>query len=601
MKRPSCIILWLSFLTFGLAGAQIVLAETPLPPPFGIAMHGAPKYNETATHLSYANPDAPRGGRLKIASIGSFDTLNPFSIKGKPAEGLGHITDRLMVRVWDEPFTLYPLIAERMDVAPDRSAVTFHLNALARFDDDSPILADDVIFSFETLRDEGRPNMRRIYGLVEKAEKLDERTVRFTLGEGYDRETVMILGIMPVFSKTFWEDRTFDETILQTPLTNGPYRIKAFEPGRFITYERVIDHWANHLFTNIGHYNFDEITYEYYRDDTVALQAFEKGNLDLRREYDISKWVLNYKNLGPDFMRSEIAHQRPERVRSFIYNMRRAPFDSIEVRKALLLAFDDQWIGKNIFFDRFDRIDSVFPNSALSGAGPSSPQVLSLLEPWRAELPTDVFAENFNILPTEPNMRERLKQADLLLKNAGWIVENGKRMRDGKPFSFELMIASPEDEKIAINFQKSLQRLGITMNVRTMDTASFQDRLKLYDFDMVSYFWQNTLSPGTEQVQYWSCESAKQEARWNFPGLCLPALDHLALAIAGTADYEALTSHAQAIDRVIMSQIPMIPLFHPKADYVAHKSSINKPTETPIYGAVLETWWMDQPKDANQD
>ncbi len=568
----------------------------------GLAMHGKSAYDDSDTHFSYANPDAPKGGTLKMAAIGTYDTLNPYSIKGKPAEGLSYVYDRLMARSWDEPFTMYPLIAERVEVATDRSAVTFYINPAARFHDGSPITSDDVIFSFETLRDHGRPNMRRIYRLVETVETAAKNAVTFKLGPDYDRETVMILALMPVLSKSFWQGRVFDQTIVAPPLLNGPYRIKAFEPGRFITYERVADYWAKDLLPNKGHFNFDEITYEYFRDDTIAMQAFQKGSLDLRREYDVAKWVQNYQNLSPDYTLEELPHQRPERVRSFIFNTRRAPFDDIRVRKALNLAFDDSWIGKNIFFGRYERIDSLFPGSALSGAGTLPENARALLAPHRESLSPEALEDSFSIMPATADMRERLMQADALLREAGWNIVGGKRLNDeGTPLSFEILIASPEDEKIAINFQKSLERLGIEMNVRTLDTASFQDRLRAYDFDMLSYFWQNTLSPGTEQVQYWSCEAAKQEARWNFPGLCEPAIESLAHDIAKTETYEDLKAHAQALDRAIMVQYPFIPLFYPKADFIARKNAIKIPANIPIYGSVLETWWMDRIQPTNRD
>jgi len=566
-----------------------------------LAMNGAPLYGPEQTISSYASPEAQKGGRIKMASIGTFDTLNPYSIKGNAADGLNLVYDRLMARMWDEPFTMYPLIAERIEIPEDRSAITFYLNPKAVFHDGSPITAEDVRFSFETLKEEGRPNMRRIYRLVKNISTPNDHEIRFDLGEGYDRETIMILALMPVLSKTFWEGRTFDQTILEAPLLNGPYMIKDFEPGRYITYQRTPNYWAGDLLANAGHYNFDEITYEYYRDDSVALQALKKGDLDIRREYDVSKWVKDYTDLGPDFSKYEAPHQRPERARGFIFNMRRAPFDDINVRKALILAFDSEWIGKNVFFDRFQRIDSVFPNSKLKGSGEVSPDVAALLSPWKDTLPADIFEPDYPPLPTETDLRKRLREASKLLNEAGWKVKDGVRVKDGKPLSFEILLNSPEDEKIAIHYKKSLERLGITLNIRTMDTASFQDRLRAYEFDMVSYFWQNSLSPGTEQMLYWSCESAKIEARWNYPGLCHPAIDHLAKATANATDYESLTNNAKALDRAIMSRQMMIPLFYGGKDLFVHKYTIKHPEQTPIYGSVLETWWMDQVSDTNQD
>ncbi|MCK5385322.1 MAG: ABC transporter substrate-binding protein, partial [Alphaproteobacteria bacterium] len=303
-----------------------------------LAMHNQSQYNETSTHLSYVNPDAPKGGSLKIAAIGTFDTLNPYSLKGQPPENMNLIYDRLMRRVWDEPFTMVPLIAQSVNIPDDRSSITFHLNPEARFHDDSAITSQDVLFSFETLKEHGRPNMRRIYRLVEKAEIIDNHTIRFALGDTYDRETVMIIALMPVISKNWWETRDFDSTLLEPPLANGPYRIKEMEQGRTITYEHIKDYWAKDLFANKGQYNFDTITYNYFRDDTIALEAFKKGDLDLRREWDVSKWQSAYDDISPDMIRLSAPHQRPERTHGFIFNLRRKPFDDLNVRKALTLA-----------------------------------------------------------------------------------------------------------------------------------------------------------------------------------------------------------------------------------------------------------------------
>lgn len=561
---------------------------------FGLAMHGEPKYGPKDTHLDYVNPDAPKGGTLKQAEIGTFDTLNPFSIKGKSAKGLTLVYDRLMGRVWDEPFTMYPLIAESYDMPEDRSAITFHIDPKARFHDGSPVTAEDVIFSFETLRDFGRPNMRRIYRLVTSVEKGGPRSVHFTFGDGYDRETALILSMMPVLSHAYWKGREFDSTTLETPLLNGPYRISSIEPGRRIIYERVPDYWAADLLPNAGQHNFDTIIYDYYRDDGVALEAFKAGDLNFRREYNIARWASAYD--GPQRQNGDIilyapGHERTDRTRAFVFNMRRAPFDDLKVRKALSLAFDYDWVEKTVYYGQYKRIMSYFPNSKLSGNGPVEPRTLALLTPWKDSLAPDIFAAS---LPAEKgSLRARLRDADRLLKESGWGVENGKRVKDGHPLTFEILIGAPEEEKIALSYKKSLERLGITLTVRLADAAGFQDRLNNYDFDMVSYFWQNTLSPGTEQLLYWSCEAADQPSRWNFSGICKKPLDHLAGAIAGAQTYEDLTAYAQAIDRILLTEHMAILLFYSGADYIASWKPLKHPANVPLYGVVPETWWMD--------
>ncbi|MEM7651206.1 MAG: extracellular solute-binding protein [Pseudomonadota bacterium] len=531
---------------------------------YGLAMHGDPKYGPQDTHLEYANPDAPKGGTLKEAATGSFDTLNPYAIKGTAAKGLNLIYDRLMRRVWDEPFTMYPLIAERVDVPEDRSSITFHINPAAKFHDGSPITVADVLFSFETLKALGRPNMRRIYRLVEDVQTTDT-AITFNFGEGYDRETVMIMALMPVLSKTWWEAREFESTLLEAPLTNGPYRVKSVDPGRKIVYERVPDYWAKDLLPNAGHYNFDEISYDYFRDDTVALEAFNKGTLNFRREFNMNIWLQSYdsKNLIQD----EIAHDRPERVRALIFNMRREPFNDINIRKAMAMVFDEDWIGQNIYYGKQKRIKSYFPNSALAAPPEETP---------------------------DTSQRQNMRAASQLLKDAGWNVVDGKRMKDNQTLSFELLLSAPEEEKVALNFKKSLQRLGIEMNIRVLDGASFQLRRQEYDYDMILHHWQNSLSPGTEQLLYWGCEAANQPGRFNYAGLCSEEVDATATAIANAQTYDDLIALAHKLDALLINEYMAIPLFYRGADYIAYRPPIKRPETVGIYGAVVETWWMDR-------
>ena len=531
-------------------------------------MHGQAKYNKTNTHLEYANPDAHKGGALKIAAIGTFDSLNPYSIKGIAAKNMNLVYDRLMRRVWDEPFTMYPLIAEHIEVADDRSSITFHINKKARFHDGSPITAQDVLFSYQTLKEYGRPNMRNIYKLVSSTEILGSHEIKFSLGEGKTRETVMILAMMPVLSKAWWSEHNFDSTITEIPLLNGAYRIKEFEIGRKITYERVPDYWAKDLFVNIGQYNFDNITYEYYRDDTIALEAFKKGDLNLRREWDVGKWRTAYKGMIDDNVRFNSPHQRPERAHGFIFNLRRPPFDDINVRKALSLAFDYEWIGKNIFHGEFKQIKSFFPNSVLA------------------------YPILYEEMPT--SFRQKLKMAADILQDSGWVIENGKRInKDTKePLSFELMISTKQEEKIALTYQRTLERLGINMRIRMNDSATFQKRKSNYDYDMIAFYWQNSLSPGTEQMLYWSCKSADKLASFNFSGICNPKLDDFSKAISNAKTYDELTNYAHKIDKLLLSEYISIPLFYKGVDYIAYHKNIKHSDITPTYGAVIESWWM---------
>lgn len=538
-------------------------------------MTGTPKYGPESTHLDYANPDAPKGGTLKQAAIGTFDTLNPYNIKGKAPTGMDLVTDRLMARVWDEPFTMYPMIAERVTVPADRSSITFHLNPKARFHDGSPITPDDVIFTFETLREAGRPNMRRIYKLVSKVEKPDAQSVKFSLGEGYDRETIMILALMPVLSKTYWTGKTFDETTLTPFLSNGAYKIKSVDVGRRVVYERVKDYWAADLLPNKGHFNFDTVIYDFYRDDSIAFESFKSNDLGLRREWDAGLWKSGYDFPAIKDGRAKkepLAHGRPDRVRGFIFNTRREPFKDIRVRQALNLVFDFEWVNQNLYHGLYKRINSYYPNTELAATD------------------TPPAIEN----KTPEQKRENLKAADLLLKDAGWVIKNGVRVNDktGKPLTFEIMLDDPANEKIALSFVRSLKRLGITPHVRVLDAAAFLGRMNDYDFDMTVYFWMSTLSPGTEQYLYWSCEAAESPSRWNYAGICDKNIDLLSKSIATAKTREELVDKVRALDSALMAGSYMIPLYYNPQDFVAYWEPLAHPDTMPLYGTVLETWWM---------
>ncbi|MFP4464478.1 MAG: extracellular solute-binding protein [Alphaproteobacteria bacterium] len=544
--------------------------DSPTTEYHALVMHGQSRYHESSPHLSYVNPNAPKGGDIKIAAIGTFDTLNPFSLKGQAPQNINLAYDRLMRRVWDEPFTMVPLIAQRVSVPDDRSSITFHLNPKARFNDGSTITANDVRFSFETLKEHGRPNMRRIYRLIESVTTPGKHTIKFTLGEGYDRETVMILALMPVLSEKWWQERNFEQTVLEPPVSNGPYRITNVEPGRTITYTRNDNYWAKDLLANKGQYNFETITYDYFRDDTIALEAFKKGDLDLRREWDIGKWQSAYDDMSPDLTRQDFPHQRPEQAHGFIFNLRKAPFNDINVRKALNLAFDEEWIGKNLFHNQLNRINSFFPNSPLAAP----------------------ITQDRN----PPSLRERLRKADKLLKQSGWIIEEGKRIHKDtqEPLHFEILLSSIQEEKVALAYKNTLKRLGITPDIRMADSATFQKRKNLYDYDILTHYWQNSLSPGTEQMLYWSCEAAKKTAGFNYAGICSPKVEQYAAKIANAKSYDELTHYAHLIDRKGIEEQIFIPFFYKDVDYIAHRKTLQYPENTPIYGTVLESWWMTE-------
>ena len=564
----------------------------------GIAMHGEPALKDGFTNLPYAKADAPKGGELKQSAIGSFDTLNPFTIKGKAAQGLNYVYDRLMARSWDEPFTLYPLIAESIDVPEDRSSITFHLNKSAKFSDGSPITTDDVLFSFNLLKEKGRPNMRAVYKLVDHIEKPDANSVKFVLGATHDRETVLIIAMMPVLSKAYWADKTFDATTLAIPVTSGPYKIASVDPGRRIVLERNKDYWAKDLPMNKGLYNFDRITTDYFRDDSVALEAFKKGDLSLRVEQDPGRWAKSYQANGR-INQEALPHGRVERMWGLIFNLRRAPFDDIRVRKALSLMIDYDWINKNIFHGLYKPTNSFYANSNLAASGTPDDAELKLLDPYRADLPNDVFGPAWQPANTSNPaiLRENQRKADTLLKEAGWIIKDGMRInaKTGKPFTFEILLGSADDEKIALAFKRSLSKLGINVTMRTLDAAAFNDRLLSYEYDMTLYFWTNTLSPGTEQMLYWSCQSAKDPGRFNYSGICNPASDAIAKNIPQVKTREELLAHTHALDRILTWEHIAIPLFYSGKDMVASWPSLAHPEKPALYGNTLESWYKKAP------
>lgn len=561
-------------------------------------MVGDAKMPSDFTHFDYANPEAPKGGTFRRATFGTFDTVNPFSLKGKSAQGLNLVYDRLMARSWDEPFTMYPLIAESVDVPDDRSSITFHIDPRATFNDGTPITSDDVAFSFRILKDNGRPNMRNVYKLVKTVKKIDAHTIRFDLGAGHDRETVMILTMMPVLSKTWWANRDFNKTLLEPPLSSGPYKIARIDPGRRIVFERNENYWAKDLPVNKGQYNFDKVVMDYFRDQTSAFEAFKAGDLDVWQDTDPGHWVSAYNFPAANskmVVKDEIRHQRVERMWGFIFNTRRPPFDDAAVRRALSLMVDYDWINRNIFYSQYTTTTSYFPNSGLAATGEPDGLERQRLEPFRDRLPSDVMGPAWTAPPSGSMLAIRANQikAAEILKNAGWIIKDGHRVnaKTGQPLSFEILLGYAEDEKLAITYKKALERLGVAVNIRTLDAAAFQDRLSGYDYDMVLHFWQNTLSPGTEQALYWGCQSAKENGRFNYAGICHPAIESLIAAIPNAKTREDMVADTRALDRILTWSNFAIPLFYSDHDSVAYWGAFRHPDSPALYGNIMESWW----------
>jgi microcin C transport system substrate-binding protein len=570
-------------------------------PSHAMAMHGAPAYAEGFDHFSYANPDAPEGGVLSRAVPGSFDSLNPFIVAGRAAVGVRYYHfPSLMARSWDEPFSLYGYVAERVDLPPHRRWVTFHLHPEARFHDGTPITVDDVIFTMETLREVGLPSFRRNYGRIAGVERVGERGVRFRLTEEADRETPMILGLMPVLSRAYHRAHPLDRAGLDIPLGGGPYRIAEVEPGRRIVYERVEDWWAADLPAFRGQYNFDRLRFDYYRDDDVALEAFRAGAYVFRRESEAERWATDYDFPAVDageVTLLTLGHGRPSGLRGFVFNTRRAPFDDRRVRAALAHAFDFEWVNARLLQGQYERISGMFTNSPLAPRGLPGPAELELLEPFRATLPDEVFGPAFRPPSTDGpgGLRRNLRTARRLLAEAGWRVREGVLVHGdtGVPLAFEIVLRQASDERIALAYADTLARLGVRASVRTVDSAQYTERMHTYDFDVTINFWNVTLSPGAEQDYYWGSRSAGIEGTRNLPGVRLPAVDGLIGALEDALTYEDLTAAARALDRVLMWGYYVVPLHYLDRDLVAHWGDLRRVEGAdPLYGTVVEAWWQ---------
>lgn len=578
------------------AQAQEVETKTQEKATHGIAMHGTPHYGADAKHLDYALPEAPKGGTLKQSVAGSFDTLNAHNIKGKPAAGLTYLYDRLAARIWDEPFSLYGLIAKEIILPEDRSSITFILNDKARFHDKKPITTADVHFSFETLKKYGRPNVRKVYKLVNDVTVKNEKEIKFTFGEGHDYETALIIAMMPILPKHYWEGKDFDKTTLEIPVGSGPYKIKSLEQGRQITYKRVKDYWAKDHFVNVGHHNFNTLIYDYYRNSLVAAEAFKNKAFDIHREFNPAHWqnlLKDLENSAEDkkFNAEELKHQRPEWVRGLIFNTQTPLFNDRKVRRALSLIFDFEWMNKALFHSKAIRITSTFPNTSLAAPETPTPNEIALLNQYKDSLPPSIFTQEQDAR-YNTSIRQRLRQANELLKQAGWFIQGQDRVHEktGQKLEFTLTINAAEHEKIALNYAQHLKRLGIIMHIRTVDSAQFVGVLNAYDYDMVLYRWINSLSPGTEQQIYWGCDAAQTNGSRNYARICTPAIDALAASIATARTRQELTTRINALDRALMHEYVMIPLYYLGKDYVAHWN-LKHPEKTPLYGMVLETWW----------
>ncbi len=588
--------------SIGIFGAQSASSE----PSHAIAMHGDPALPADYEAFPYANPDAPKGGRISYGVQGSFDSLNPFIVLGDGARGLfdrefgNTVFDTLMLRSRDEPFTLYPLIAETVETDVERSFVEFTLDADARFSDGEPITVDDVIFSFELLRDKARPIYKAWISAVETMEKVGDHGLRLVFNEKADRETPLLLAMLPILPEHATDAENFDKSSLKPLTGSGPYTVDSVRPGEVVILKRNPDYWAKDHPSKRGFDNYDEIRINYFRDANTIFEAFKKGIIDIYSESDPLRWDTGY-----DFpavtdgriKQSVFDKGTPSGMYGFVMNTRRSVFSDHAVRAAIAGLFDFEWANKNLFAGAYTRTKSYFDGSELSSYGREASEDEKALV---AEYPDAVLPEMMSGEWTPPvsdgSGRDRafLRKGLEALQAAGYELKDGAMVGpDGKQLTFEIMLNGKSGEEIAIAWQRTLGRLGVDATIRSVDSAQFLQRQRVYDFDTMLMNYTSSLSPGVEQAFRWGSNSAEQDGTYNFAGVANPAVDSMISAIVSAHNRDEFTTAVRAYDRVLLSGYYVVPLYHQPNQWIAHWANIRQPGYTPVYGAQLPTWWDD--------
>ncbi len=570
-----------------------------------LSLTGAPKYGPDFTHVDYANLDAPKGGHVRLGvAPGTFDSLNPYIVKGTAASGMGLLYETLMDGTFDDISAEYALIAQSVTVPDDSSWVEFTLNPRARWHDGMPITPEDIVFSFNTLMADGTPRYQFYYRNVVKAEKTGEWSVKFTFDQAGNRELPQIMGQLPVLPKHFWLGKDFGQPNLVPPLGSGPYKVGDVKPGRSLTMERVKDYWGADMPTRRGQYNFDKISWEYYRDSKIAIEALKAGEYDFRSESSSKDWATEYDfpaRTRGDFIAEEIAHTRPTGMQGFIFNTRKDIFKDPMVRQALSYAFDFEWTNKTLFYGQYTRTESFFSNSELASSGLPSEAELVLLEPFRDQLPTAIFTQAYEAPKTDGsgNNRLNLRAAAMLLRRAGWRVKDGVLVgENGVPFTFEILLVQPSFERVVAPMVDNLKVLGVQASIRVVDAAQYETRLEAKDFDMIVYSWGQSLSPGNEQRNYWGSVTMDQSGSRNQAGVNHPAIDALIDTIIYAPDRQSLVTATKALDRVLLHMHYVIPQHHTRTFRVGYWNRFGRPKKSANYHHGFPyTWWIDAEKD----
>jgi microcin C transport system substrate-binding protein len=572
----------------------------------GLSAFGDLKYPADFAHFGWVNPDAPKGGRIATIGTGAlttFDSFNNFILKGDAAQGLELLFDSLMTRATDEPDAVYALVARSAELSADGKSLTFQLRSEAKFADGSPLTADDVVFTFVTLKEKGHPNYRILLRDVAEAQALDPTRVRFSFTGTQIRDLPLTVASLPILSKTYYASHEFAQTTLDPPLGSGPYKVGDFKQGTFVTYRRRSDYWAKDLPVTRGRFNFDEVRYEYYRDRTAALESFKAGAYDLREEFTSRDWATGYD--VPPVRQGRIVlltmpDENPSGAQGFFLNTRRQKLADVRVRKALDYAFDFEWTNKNIFYGLYKRTESFFENSEMKAAGKPSAAELALLEPFRAQLPAEVFETPYTAPVSDGSGQDRklLREAARLLSEAGYEVKGGRRVdARGEALSLEFLITDPVSERILLPYVKNLEALGISASVRRIDPAQYERRVKSFDFDVVTTRYVLRLTPGAEMRNFWSSEAAKTEGSFNLAGISQPAIDALIAKAVEAKSREDLLAATRALDRVLRAGHYWVPQWYKAAHNIAYWDKFARPATKPRYDrGILDSWWYDADK-----
>lgn len=569
-------------------------------PQHGIAMHGEPALPADFEHLPYVNPDAPQGGAMRMAITGSFDSLSPFIVKGTPVMGVRtYVFESLMGRNWDEPFSLYGLLAESIDVSDDRQTFTFKIRPEAKFSDGKPVTAADVVFTVETLRDKGRPNFKNSYSKISKIETPDDHTVIFHQEAG-DRELPLIVGVMPILPKHAWEGKTFDESSLEPMVGSGPYVIAEVRAGESITYQKNPAYWGKDLALGKGLWNFQTVRYDYYRDANAAFEAFKKGDADIRTEGDPTRWATGYDFPAAqdgNVILEKIVQRSPAPASGLAFNTRRKLFEDPRVREALIMAFDFEWANANLFSNAYQRTYGYYSGSELSSKGkPIDDAEKAVLGAAAKGLRADFQDGSYALPVSDGSGRDRkvLRKAVALLSEAGWKIGDAGLVNEaGEAFAFTISIQTKDQEKIALHYQRTLQQIGIKADVRIVDSAQFSSLQKTYDYDMIPATWFNSLSPGNEQKFYFGSEGRSIEGTRNYPGIADPAVDTAIAALLTAKGDVEFSAAVRALDRLLVAGFYIIPFYDAGGQWVARWKSIGRPEKQPLPGFEGTTLWRN--------